>query len=39
MVLTIPKLTEFPIADTEEHEVNVHIVPGIVKYCKMDSAG
>ena len=39
MVLTVPKLAEFPIADTNEHEVNVHEELGIVKYCEMDAAG
>ena len=39
MALTLPKLAELPIADTKEHEVNVHIVLGTVKYCEMDTAG
>jgi hypothetical protein len=39
MVLTLPKLEELPIADTKEHEVNVHAELGIVKYCEIDTAG
>ena len=37
IVLTVPQLVEFTITDTNEHELNVQVEIGIVKYYEIDT--